>query len=117
MEKNKPVRSVPTVFATLGLGVALTLLADSQHSFAKVGVTAAVNPSTRGTAPGGAARIKSLGENVVFNERIETDADGLAQILLIDGTTFTVGPNSALTIDKFVYDRRVDDLAFCGVDR
>jgi hypothetical protein len=70
----------------------------------QAGVTAAVNQSAKGQAPGGNARTIVLGDNVVINERIDTNANGLVQILLADGTTFTVGPNSSLTIDRFVYD-------------
>ena len=68
------------------------------------GVTAAVNQSALGTPPGAAVRTIVLGENIVQDERIDTSGEGLVQILLADGTTFTVGPNSSLTIDRFVYD-------------
>jgi hypothetical protein len=68
------------------------------------GVTAAVNQSARGIPPGGSVRTIVLGANIVQNETIETNAVGLVQILLADGTTFTVGPNSSLSIDRFVYD-------------
>lgn len=70
----------------------------------QVGVSAAVNPSTRGTPPTQAVRTITLGERIIHNELIETDTDGLLQILLADGTTFTVGPSSTLKIDSFVYD-------------
>src|SRR5689334_11977236 len=70
----------------------------------QVGVTAAVNPAATGTPPGGQVRTLTIGEKVVHNERIDTDARGLLQVLLADGTTFTVGPNSGLVIDTFVYD-------------
>ena len=70
----------------------------------QVGVTAAVNPAATGTPPGGQVRTLTIGEKVVHNERIDTDARGLLQVLLADGTTFTVGPNSGLIIDTFVYD-------------
>ena len=46
----------------------------------------------------------SIGQSVVFNEEINTDATGLVQVLLLDGTTFTVGPNSRIVIDEFVYN-------------
>ncbi len=69
-----------------------------------VGVAAAVNTSATGTDAAGGVRTLTLGDNVIFNERIKTDASGLLQILLADGTSFTVGPNSDLTIDRFVYD-------------
>jgi hypothetical protein len=80
------------------LGLAAPALA------ANSGVTAAVNQAAHATAPGGAVRTIVIGDNVVTNEKIDTDGAGLVQILLPDGTTFTVGPNSSLIIDKFVYD-------------
>ena len=45
-----------------------------------------------------------IGESVVYNERIETSDSGVVQVLLVDGSTFTVGPKSSLVIDKFVYN-------------
>ena len=68
------------------------------------GVVAAVNQTVRGTQPGRSIRTITLGANVVRNERIDVDSRGLVQILLADGTTFTVGPNSSLVIDSFVYN-------------
>lgn len=71
---------------------------------AEVGVAAAVNPDARRTPPGAATRTVVLGDTLIFRERIETRGDGLVQILLVDGSTFTVGANSDLVIDEFVYD-------------
>src|SRR5690606_9486166 len=79
-------------------------LAATETFAATAGVTAAVNQNAKSTPPGGAVRTVVLGANVVQDETIETDGGGLVQILLADGTTFTVGPNSAITIDRFVYD-------------
>ena len=70
----------------------------------QVGVTAAVNQSAEGDAPGASRRTLTLGDSVIHNEHIVTGPDGLVNILLIDGTSFTVGANSDLTIDSFVYD-------------
>ena len=79
-------------------------LAVTETFAATAGVTAAVNQNAKSTPPGGGVRTVVLGANVVQDETIETDGGGLVQILLADGTTFTVGPNSAITIDRFVYD-------------
>lgn len=68
------------------------------------GVTAAVNPEASAIDRAGKARLISLGDPVVRNHRIETSGVGLVQILLADGTSFTVGPNSSVVIDSFVYD-------------
>lgn len=68
------------------------------------GVTAAVNPDATAIDGSGRTRLVSLGDPVIRNHRIETSGAGLVQILLADGTSFTVGPNSSVVIDSFVYD-------------
>lgn len=78
--------------------------AGAALSATKIGVTSAVNPSAVGTAPGQGTRTLFLGKNVVFNERIKTSRGGLVQLLFLDGSAFTVGENSELVIDKYIYD-------------
>lgn len=91
-------------------GVALgAMLCAMSPAGAEVGVTAAVNVDARGKPPGSAFRVLTLGTNIVHNEQVTTDGKGLVQILLLDGTTFTVGPNSNLTIDEFVYNPETGD--------
>lgn len=87
-----------STIAVLALLLGAPALAETS-----VGVTAAVNPDATGTV-GSNVRTISLGDSVVFNQRIETGGTGLVQVLLADGTTFMVGPNSNLVIDSFVYD-------------
>jgi len=65
----------------------------------KVGVAAAVKPDA--FSEGNEIKI---GNSVFYNQRINTTGEGLVQVLLVDGSTFTVGPGSDLVIDKFVYD-------------
>lgn len=83
--------------ALLGFGASGALAAT------KVGVTSAVNPDAFRQEGGGNKKL-ILGEPVIFQQRILTSQKGLVQILLIDGSSFTVGPNSDLVIDEFVYD-------------
>ena len=46
-----------------------------------------------------------LGQDVVFNERITTEASGQnSQVLFVDELTLSVGPNANMVIDQFVYD-------------
>lgn len=70
----------------------------------RVGVSSAVNPRATGTPPGGTTRQLIIGQDVVFNERITTGDAGQTQLLFLDESAMTVGPNSDLTIDQFVYD-------------
>lgn len=103
-------RSPSFAHAALMAGVAVaSLVAAAPAARANVGVTAAVNVDARGTPPGAAPRVLTLGQSVIFNEQITTDNAGLVQILLLDGTTFTVGPNSRMTIDEFVYNPATGD--------
>lgn len=89
--------------AALALGLALT---PSPQALAevRVGVAAAVKPDATSQPPGGDASTLRIGKSVVYNERIDTSGSGVVQVLLLDGSTFTVGPGSSLVIDKFVYN-------------
>jgi hypothetical protein len=70
----------------------------------KVGVTAAVNPQATGTPPKRPTRKLHIGARMVRNERIRTYAKGRTQLLFVDGSALTVGPNADLVLDEFVYD-------------
>ena len=89
-----------TPILILGLVLAMSTGALAQS----VGVASAVNQSAVGLAPGKAAKTVYLGDEIIHNQKITTNGKGLLQILLVDGTSFTVGPNSSLTINSFVYD-------------
>ena len=83
----------------LGLGAAIGPAAAD-----KVGVAAAVNPDAFSSLAGAPQSQLNIGKSIFFNERINTTTSGVVQVLLVDGSTFTVGPDSDLVIDKFVYD-------------
>lgn len=88
-----------------GVGLALSATVLSAPAYAsKVGVAAAVNPDAFSSLSSVPNKQLNIGKSIFYNERIETTAQGLVQVLLVDGSTFTVGPNSNLVIDKFVYD-------------
>ena len=44
------------------------------------------------------------GAKIHLGDRISTGADSGLQVLLLDETVFTLGPQSAMVIDKFIYD-------------
>lgn len=92
--------------AALLLASVAPLVAAQADTPLKVGVDAAVNTNANGTPPGGASRKMVIGEDVVHNERITTDASGQTQILFVDGSSVSVGPSADLTIDEFVFDPR-----------
>jgi hypothetical protein len=81
---------------------ALTQLA--QAGAEQAGKVSSVNPATRGQVPAGVTRTLAVGNDVFRQEIITTDEGGLTQLLFLDQSSFTVGPNSTVTIDRFVYD-------------
>jgi hypothetical protein len=45
---------------------------------------------------------------IVYGTRVETGPDAKVQFILLDETSFTIGPNSEMVLDDFVYDPRTD---------
>jgi len=73
-----------------------------------VGVACAVGGAVTAGFPGQAQRSLKSGMTVSMGETIETGADGRLQLLLKDETAFTLGPNSRIVVDDFVYDESSD---------
>ncbi|MCM2305329.1 MAG: FecR family protein [Elusimicrobia bacterium] len=69
-----------------------------------IGVAAAVRGAVRAVAPGAAGRVVETGKPVFSRDKVTTGPEGKLQILLLDQTSFTVGPNSELELDEFVFD-------------
>ncbi len=86
------------------LAASAALLVAGAAGAQDVGVTAAVNPATTGTPPGQPSRTLTQGGPITFLEEIETNDDGQTQVLFLDQSTLTVGPNSYVVIDEFVFD-------------
>ncbi|MDP1837908.1 MAG: FecR domain-containing protein [Reyranella sp.] len=80
---------------------------------ARVGVTSVTDGEPVGLPPAGTERILRVGIDVQANERVTTKADDRAHVVFLDGTALTVGPNSVLVIDKYVYDpdRKAGEMA------
>ena len=89
--------------ATIGLTLGLILSAGAAHADT-VGAAAAVKPSSTGTPPGGSARTLQAGTKIVSQERIKTSGSGSLQVMFNDKSTLTIGPNSDMVIDQFVYN-------------
>lgn len=94
----------PKVLPTL-LGVLMTTAAATAATAQTIGAVTAVNQSAKSILPSaGGARMLALGQDVVFNETIETNAKGSAQVSFVDRSTLNVGRNSSVVIDRFVYN-------------
>ena len=86
--------------------VSLCLLAFTQPVLTKneIGVASAVNKNTTDLTLEEERKLVEAGYKIIQNHTIETDSIGRAQMLLVDGTAFSVGPNSSVTLDKFIYN-------------
>lgn len=69
-----------------------------------VGSVGAANQDATGQAPGASARGLTVGAGVVQSERIRTNSNGSAQIAFKDSSALSIGRNSDVTIDRFVFD-------------
>ena len=69
-----------------------------------VGRNAAVKGSVTIESLGEAARAAVLKDDVRLRDEVTSRLDSSLQVLLLDETVFTVGPEAQLTIDRFVYD-------------
>lgn len=87
------------------------VLLHSGTSFAqnKVGVAAAVKNQVTSNA-----RPLVAGSDVRVREVVRTGADSMAQLLFLDETSLSIGPQSEVTLDRFVYDpnRRAGNVVF-----
>src|SRR5262245_29021790 len=78
---------------------ALTPAAPDGAAAQTVGTAGAVNPQAQG-----GDRVLQVGSNIIFRERISTSASGSTQVIFVDKTTLSIGPNSNILIDEFVYN-------------
>ena len=101
-------RRRPAVLASWTSAAALALLAGMPAQGAtdatKIGTAAAARPGVTGTPPAQDKRVIEVGTNLLADERIVTAPNAQAQILFNDGSSFSVGPDSDIVIDKFVFD-------------
>ncbi len=96
------MRSIRIFAALVAVSVVFAPAAWAEPT--EVGTTAASNTDTTGTPPRMATRNLFIGTNVFFEERIETSKTGQTQLLFLDESALTIGSNSDVVLDKFVYD-------------
>ena len=82
----------------------LTLFSTSIVAQEQIGVAAAVNRNTTDLTLEQERKLVEAGYQIIQNHTIETDEIGKAQMLLLDGTAFSVGPNSSVVLDRFIYN-------------
>ncbi|HAM37050.1 MAG TPA: hypothetical protein DEB40_05555 [Elusimicrobia bacterium] len=92
----------------LSILLASALAASAQAPAAnltRIGAAAAVKGMVKAQAPGAAVgRVMESGKPLFLNDHVTTGAAGRLQVMLLDETVFTMGPNSDMVLDEFVYD-------------
>ncbi|MGC6530977.1 MAG: FecR family protein [Candidatus Puniceispirillaceae bacterium] len=109
------------LFAALSLVISVSLSQMTGFAFAQTGrplsgvIAATDKPITisyvneQGETIG---RIAGVGEPIYLNDEISTPNGASLQVLLQDQTVFSIGPNSTLIFDEFVFDpTAVDEMA------
>ncbi len=69
-----------------------------------IGITSAVNLNAVGTPPARDTRVLQVGLDMFAAEKVETGKVGQTHLIFEDGSALTVGPNSSVVLDEFVYD-------------
>jgi len=84
--------------------VAAALVATAPGAFAgeRIGVAATARNRVSGRIQAEVVQIDE-GAGVFDRETVRTEADSLAKLVLKDDSNINVGPNSSVTLDKFVY--------------
>jgi hypothetical protein len=100
MSLNKILLSLVFVLAALP-----ALAQQAASPLTRIGGAGAVRGSVNAIAPNGTVgRIVESGKPIYLNDHITTKADSRLQVMLLDETVFTMGPDSDMVLDEFVYD-------------
>lgn len=95
-------RWLGTLSSVVLAAVIASQLASAQVN-SKIGVAAAVKNRVEGVISGG-VRPLSSGSEVFAREVVRTGEESMAQLLFLDETSLSIGPQSEVTLDRFVYD-------------
>lgn len=92
------------------VALSLALLATMGSALAQeIGVASAVrNDVAVKSLEEDAARTAEIGTDIKLRDEITSGERAAMQVLLLDETTFTVGPKAQLTVDEFIYDPNAD---------
>ncbi|NMM45151.1 FecR domain-containing protein [Rhodospirillaceae bacterium KN72] len=98
-------------FLTVSLisGAALWSAPSVAQDAVQAGVSAAVRGAVQVARTDAVGRQISSGEAIYMRDAITSGSDSGMQILLMDETVFTIGADSEISIDEFVYDPATGD--------
>jgi len=70
----------------------------------EIGTVGFAEQRLRGTPPGAATRTLDLGTPIYSDETVSSSDTGRAQLMFLDQTTLSLGPNTTIVLDTFVFD-------------
>ncbi|MBS0519349.1 MAG: FecR domain-containing protein [Proteobacteria bacterium] len=86
------------------ISTAAALALGDAPAVARVGIASVVEGEPKGQPPAAAERILRVGIDMSADEKVTTTASDRAHLVFNDGSSITIGPNSVIVIDKYVYD-------------
>jgi hypothetical protein len=89
--------------ACLAALLLLVLSATADAELNTVGNAKVIVRTVTGAYEGEMRQLQLL-DDVYHNELIQTEAESATQLVFMDDTTITLGPDSKIVLDKFVYD-------------
>ena len=104
MKLTPTLKSNVLAVSSRALLAALVMLATAPVLAAPVVGTSAAVRGNVFVSTSGAQRKAQVRDAIKLQDRVATKDDSALQILLLDRSTFTVGQNCQMTIDRFVYD-------------
>jgi len=70
----------------------------------EIGTVAFAEQRLQGTPPGSGTRRLDVGTRIFADETVASSDTGRGQLMFLDQTTLTLGPNTTIVLDTFVFD-------------
>ncbi|MEK4035796.1 FecR domain-containing protein [Methylocystis sp. IM3] len=96
------LKKFPNTLLFAGVASAAVTMACGAWAYDNIGVASYVRNDVNGVLPSRTALI-NVGEGIVRDEIIKTVADSAAKVVFTDSTNLSIGPNSVVKLDKFVF--------------
>jgi hypothetical protein len=98
------MRSIHTAIATVLFGATTVAATYGAALTSPVGDVEVVQERAYGTPPDAARAEKRRGDDIVYQEMLETLQKSAMQVKFNDGSKLTLGANSKVLVDAFVYE-------------
>lgn len=107
-------KRIPRYMAIAAMVLFFGQAGQGGQAFAQAKVQAGVSAAVQGqiqiaSLGAGVGQIAKSGEDIFLGDSISSGENAGMQVLLLDETVFTIGAQSAITIDEFIYDPATGD--------